>query len=53
LGGPAVELHTDRGEVAVRKAGPDEPPFAPRSLPGFGKGRKQPQPPQPLKRLEQ
>jgi DUF4097 and DUF4098 domain-containing protein YvlB len=53
LGGPAVEIHTDRGEVAVRKAGPDEPPFAPRSLPGLGKGRKQLKPLPPLKRLEQ
>ncbi|HEY6341980.1 MAG TPA: DUF4097 family beta strand repeat-containing protein [Bryobacteraceae bacterium] len=53
LGGPAVEIHTDRGKVAVRKAGPDEPPFAPRSLPGFGRGPKQLKGLKQLKRLEQ
>jgi DUF4097 and DUF4098 domain-containing protein YvlB len=54
LGGPAVEIHTDRGEVAVRKAMPGEPPFAPRSLPGLGKkGLKQLKTSKQLKRLEQ
>jgi DUF4097 and DUF4098 domain-containing protein YvlB len=53
LGGPAVELHTDRGELAVRKALPGEPPFAPRSLPSFGKGPKQRKAQKQLKRLEQ
>ena len=29
-GGPDVMLRTDRGEITVRVASPDEPPFAPR-----------------------
>jgi len=43
-GGPDVMLRTDRGEITVREASPNEPPFAPR----FG-----PKAPVPLKDLKQ
>ncbi len=35
MGGPMVTLHTDRGEITVRKASPDEPPFAERRVRDF------------------
>jgi DUF4097 and DUF4098 domain-containing protein YvlB len=37
-GGPDVTLRTDRGQIAVREASPNEPPFAPR----FGPAEKPP-----------
>jgi DUF4097 and DUF4098 domain-containing protein YvlB len=43
-GGPDVTLRTDRGEITVREASPNEPPFAPR----FG-----PAAPKPLKGLKE
>jgi DUF4097 and DUF4098 domain-containing protein YvlB len=44
-GGPPITLHTDTGEITVRKASPNEPPFAPRRV--QEKGFKQ------LKRLKE
>ncbi|HEY7334940.1 MAG TPA: DUF4097 family beta strand repeat-containing protein [Bryobacteraceae bacterium] len=53
-GGPAVDLHTDMGEVIIRKAMPDEPPFAPRSVREFnGKRLKQFKGLKQLKQIEQ
>jgi DUF4097 and DUF4098 domain-containing protein YvlB len=53
-GGPAVDLHTDRGEVTVRQAMPDEPPFAPRSVKDFkGRALKQFKTPKKLKQFDQ
>jgi len=37
-GGSGVTVHTDRGQIIVREASPNEPPFAPR----FGRGPKGP-----------
>jgi hypothetical protein len=53
-GGPAVDLHTDRGEIAVRQAMPNEPPFAPRSVRDFnGRTFKQFKAPKQLKQIDQ
>ena len=53
-GGPAVDIHTDRGEITVRQAMPDEPPFAPRSVREFkGRAFKQFKAPKQLKQFEQ
>jgi len=53
-GGPPVQLHTDIGEITVRKAGADEPPFAQRSVQDFrGKGFKQFKTFKQLKRYDQ
>ena len=58
-GGPTINLQTDRGQLVVRKASPNDPPLTPRSdfpsrfprpprFPG-----PPPPPPGPLKRIEQ
>ena len=39
-GGPDVKLRADRGEIIVREAVVNEPPFAPRFGPGSGKTTK-------------
>ena len=53
-GGPQLNLHTDLGDVSVRKASPDEPPFEPRRLQDFkGRGFKQLKAPKGLKRIDQ
>jgi DUF4097 and DUF4098 domain-containing protein YvlB len=47
-GGPQIQLHADTGMITVRKANPNEPPFAPRRIQDFrGKGFKQ------MKRLKE
>jgi DUF4097 and DUF4098 domain-containing protein YvlB len=53
-GGPPIELHCDTGQITVRKANPDEPPFAQRSVRDFrNKGFKQFKGPKQLKRFDQ
>ena len=52
-GGPPVELHSDIGQVTVRKAGADEPPFIQRSVQDFrNRGFKQFKGPKQLKQLK-
>lgn len=38
-GGPSMTLHTDRGQITVREAAPNEPPFEPPAGPGPRAGR--------------
>ena len=53
-GGPPIELHSDIGQITVRKAKPDEPPFAPRTIEGFRNKRfKEFKAPRQLKRIDQ
>ncbi|MBV8845377.1 MAG: DUF4097 family beta strand repeat protein [Bryobacterales bacterium] len=53
-GGPPIELHSDMGQITVRKANPNEPPFAPRKIQDFRtKGLKQFKAPKELRRLDQ
>ena len=37
-GGPGVTVHTERGQITVRQASPNEPPFQPPFAPGFRPG---------------
>src|SRR5579883_203304 len=48
-GGPSLNVHTERGQVVVRKASPDDKPMTPKTE----VDRQTPLPPAPLKKIEQ